>query len=204
MSPVIWNPRYATFKFDIETALPAPNPLAQRQLPSLSVYRRTQCLGALYAREIAAACTRPVREQQVTLYELALTHDLSEIVTGDMPSPIKRALKAHFQGTQSPIDTLERAICPDAARLEDEAKQPEQAYLYRILKLADILDALVVINQEGKGSAREAISKERGEAFDELVAHASKEFPELNWAGAQEVRSLVSELKHVQLDEFNT
>ena len=160
-------------------------------------------LVALYAREIAARVHPELSaEQQVLLYELALTHDLSEIVTGDMPSPIKRALREHFKGSESPIDSLERSICPDAARLEDQAKQPEQGYLYRILKLADILDALVVINQEGKGSARIAISTERGQAFDELVAKAAGEFPELNWQGAQEVRALVCELKHVQLDEF--
>lgn len=194
------------FKFDIRN-LPFAGTVTRwhsvncHRYPSIAEH---SALVALYAREIAARVhPNLTAEQQVTLYELALTHDLSEIVTGDMPSPIKRALKAHFKGTQSPIDTLERAICPDAARLEDEAKQPDQAYLYRILKLADILDALVVINQEGKGSAREAISKERGQAFDDLVAQASQEFPELNWAGAQEVRSLVCELKHVQLDEFN-
>jgi len=162
-------------------------------------------LVALYAREIAARVHPELSaQQQVLLYELALTHDLSEIVTGDMPSPIKRALREHFKGEISPIDALERSICPDAARLEDQAKQPEQAYLYRILKLADILDALVVINQEGKGSARVTISQERGAAFDALVEQASTEFPELNWQGAQEVRALVCELKHVQLDEFES
>lgn len=160
-------------------------------------------LVALYAREIAARVHPAITaEQQVLLYELALTHDLSEIVTGDMPSPIKRALREHFKGVPSPIDELERAICPDAAEREDRAKQPEQAFLYRFLKLADILDALVVINQEGKGSARIAISEERGQAFDALVEKAASEFPDLNWQGAQEVRARVCELKHVQLDEF--
>ncbi len=161
-------------------------------------------LVALYAREIAARVHPDISaEQQVLLYELALTHDLSEIVTGDMPSPIKRALRQHFSGQPSPIDQLERAICPDAAEREDQAKQADQAFLYHFLKLADILDALVVIQQEGKGSARISISQERGQAFDALVEKASQAFPHLNWRGAQEVRQLVCELKHVQLDEFN-
>lgn len=100
------------------------------------------CLVALYAREIAArVCPNLEASQQVLLYELALLHDLSEIVTGDMPSPIKRALREHFKGQPSPVDELERAICPDAAEREDQAKLPEQSYLWRILKLADILDA---------------------------------------------------------------
>lgn len=193
------------FEFDIRN-LPFAGTVTRwhsvncHRYPSIAEH---SALVALYAREIAARVhPNLTAEQQVLLYELALTHDLSEIVTGDMPSPIKRALRDHFGSDESPIDALERRICPDAAAREDAAKQPEQVYLYRILKLADILDALVVINQEGKGSAREAISQERGQAFDELVAKASAEFPDLNWPGAQEVRALVCELKHVQLDEF--
>ena len=128
------------FKFDIRN-LPFAGTVTRwhsvncHRYPSIAEH---SALVALYAREIAARVHPDLSaEQQVTLYELALTHDLSEIVTGDMPSPIKRALKAHFKGTQSPIDTLERAICPDAARLEDEAKQlsedPRQRdHLFRI------------------------------------------------------------------------
>ncbi|QGG80753.1 HD domain-containing protein [Litorivicinus lipolyticus] len=161
------------------------------------------CLVALYAREIAARVVPQLKaEQQVLLYELALLHDLSEIVTGDMPSPIKRALREHFEGQASPIDQLERAICPDAAQREDLAQVPEQSYLWRILKLADILDALVVIRQEGKGPAREVISQERSEAFESLLIKAQAEHPDLNWEGARWVRDRVCELKHVQLDEF--
>ena len=160
-------------------------------------------LVALYAREIAARVVPDLSaEQQVLLYELALVHDLSEIVTGDMPSPIKRALREHFKGQPSPVDQLERAICPDAAEREDQAQQPEQSYLWRILKLADILDALVVIRQEGKGPARDVISAERGAAFEALLAKAQSEHPQLNWEGARVVRDRVCELKHVQLDEF--
>ena len=158
------------------------------------------CLVALYAREIAArVCPDLTAEDQVLLYELALTHDLSEIVTGDMPSPIKRALRDHFEGQPSPIDQLEAAICPDAAELEHRAKQ---THLYAILKLADILDALVVIQQEGKGSARDAIAKERLGAFELLVEHSQAKHPQFDWQAAHEVRELVSQLKHVQLDEF--
>ena len=168
------------FKFDIRN-LPFAGTVTRwhsvncHRYPSIAEH---SALVALYAREIAARVhPNLTAQQQVTLYELALTHDLSEIVTGDMPSPIKRALKSHFKGTQSPIDTLERAICPDAARLEDEAKQPEQAYLYRILKLADILDALVVINQEGKGSARKPSAKSEAKPLMNWWPKRAKNFP---------------------------
>ena len=61
------------------------------------------CLVALYAREIASRVYPSLSaEDQVLLYELALMHDLSEVVTGDMPSPIKRQLKTVFPPGESP------------------------------------------------------------------------------------------------------
>ncbi|MEC9077273.1 MAG: YfbR-like 5'-deoxynucleotidase, partial [Pseudomonadota bacterium] len=81
------------------------------------------CLVALYAREIASRVYPGLSaEDQVLLYELALMHDLSEVVTGDMPSPIKRQFKTMFPPGESPIDRLEASICPDAASREHLAK----------------------------------------------------------------------------------
>ena len=117
------------FKFDIRN-LPFAGTVTRwhsvncHSYPSIAEH---SALVALYAREIAARVHPDLSaEQQVTLYELALTHDLSEIVTGDMPSPIKRALKAHFQGTQSPIDTpsVPFALTPHVLRTSRSLDRP--------------------------------------------------------------------------------
>ena len=160
------------------------------------------CLVALYAREIASRVYPDLSaEDQVLLYELALMHDLSEVVTGDMPSPIKRQLKNVFPPRKSPIDKLEASICPDAASREHIAKT-ERSHIYFCMKLSDILDAMVVIKQEGKGPVANLIEQERTVAFESLLEKAQTECPEGNWSRAHEVREAVMSLTHVQIDEI--
>lgn len=158
------------------------------------------CLVALYAREIAARVWPDLSaEDQVLLYELALMHDLSEVVTGDMPSPIKRELKKVFPPGESPIDRLEATICPDAAEREHHAVQ-SRAHIYYCMKLSDILDAMVVIKQEGKGPVAQVIETERTQAFKALLQRAKAECPDGQWDRAHEVREAVMSLTHVQID----
>lgn len=160
------------------------------------------CLVALYAREIAARVLPDLSaEDQVLLYELALMHDLSEVVTGDMPSPIKRELKKVFPPGESPIDRLEAAICPDAAEREHQAVH-SKPHIYFCMKLSDILDAMVVIKQEGKGPVAQVIESERTRAFEALLQRAQEACPEGQWHRAHEVREAVMSLTHVQIDEI--
>ena len=145
------------------------------------------CLVALYAREIASRVYPDLSaDDQVLLYELALMHDLSEVVTGDMPSP---------------IDQLEASICPDTASREHVAKT-ERSHIYFCMKLSDILDAIVVIKQEGKGPVAKLIEQERTEAFEALLGKARAEWPEGDGSRAHEVREAVMSLTHVQIDEI--
>ena len=159
-------------------------------------------LVALYAREIASRVYPGLSaEDQVLLYELALMHDLSEVVTGDMLSPIKRQLKTMFAPGESPIDRLEASICPDATLREPLAKS-ERPQCYFRMKLSDILDAMVVIKQEGKGSVAKLVEQERTAAFDVLLDQAQLECPDGEWSPAHEVREAVMSLTHVQIDEI--
>ena len=70
------------------------------------------------------------------------------------------------------------------------------------MKLADILDAMVVIKQEGKGPVAQQIEKERTGAFEALLDSARKSCPEGDWSRAHEVREAVMSLTHVQIDEI--
>ena len=94
---------------------------------------------ALYAREIASRVYPSLSaEDQVLLYELALMHDLSELVTGDMPSPIKCQLKTVFPPSESPLDRLETSICPDAVldRAQSECPDGEWSRAHEVREVA--------------------------------------------------------------------
>lgn len=160
------------------------------------------CLVALYAREIAIRVYPSFSaEDQVLLYDLALMHDLSEVVMGDMPSPIKRQLKTVYQPCESPIDRLEASICPDAASHEHLTKS-ECPHICFGMKLSDILDAMVVIKQEGKGPVEKRIDQERTKAFDALLDRAQSECLDGEWSPVHEVREAVMSLAHVQINEI--
>lgn len=70
------------------------------------------------------------------------------------------------------------------------------------MKLCDILDAMVVIKQEGKGPVAKLIEQERTEAFDALLDRAQLGYPAEEWSRVHEVREAVMSLTHVQIDEI--
>ena len=160
------------------------------------------CLVALYAREIISRVFPSLSaEGQVLLYELALMHDLSEVVMGNMPSPMKRQLKTVFPPGKLPIGGLEASICPDAASREHLAKSG-RPHIYFYMELSDILDAMVVLKQECKGPVAKRVEQERTKAFDALLDRAQLECPDGEWSRAHEVRGAVMSLTHVQTDEI--
>ena len=167
-----------------------------------SVAEHSCLVAPLYAREIASRVYPSLSaEDQVILYKLALMYDLSELLRGDMPSPIKRQLKTVFPRGESPLDRLEASICPDAASREHLAKS-EGPHIYFCMKLSDILDAVVMIKQEGKGPVAKRIEQERTKACGTLLDRAQSECPDGEWSRAHEVREAVIGLTHVQIDEI--
>lgn len=168
----------------------------------LSSVAEHSCLVAVYAREIAPRVYPDLSAgYQVLLHELTLMHALCEVVTGDMPSPIKRRLIQVFPSGESPIDQLEASICPDAANREHQAKTT-RPHIYIGMRLADIFDAMAVIKQEGKDPVAQQIENERKGSFDALLESAQESCPKGDWSRAYEVRVAVMSLSQVQIDEI--
>lgn len=115
----------------------------------------------------------------------ALWHDLPESLCGDTPTPTKRWLEKCFPKGESPLDELERHVCPESADFYDEVKGD---YLADIGKLADILDAMHFIGIEGKGPRADIVFKGRMDAYCRLVEKAKERRPDLNWEIAHTIR----------------
>ncbi len=96
---------------------------------------------------------------------LALYHDAPEIVTGDLPTPVKyfsgRTARAYTEVEESAVEQL-LATLPDDLRpmYEDLLRhKSDDAYLLRLVKAADKISALVKCVQErgfGNGDFRSA------------------------------------------------
>lgn len=123
---------------------------------------------------------------------LGLFHDASEIITGDMPTPVKyhdaainEAYKAVEAGAEARLlatlpedlrDVYETYFSADAG---DEAAEPDEdeAYLRRLVKAADKISALIkCVDERRSGNAEFASAEDTCRA---AVEAAAAELPEV-------------------------
>lgn len=112
---------------------------------------------------------------------LALYHDASEIITGDMPTPVKyydeRITSAYKQVEAAANRTLVSMLPED---LKGEyigffEKQPNDDYLWKLVKAADKLSALIKCIEEEKSGNTEFVRAKQG--IEESIRQM--ELPEL-------------------------
>ena len=102
----------------------------------------------MYSREILYRINpNATNDERLLLLEYSAFHDLPEVLTGDMATPVKRRLESLFPDGESPLDDIEEALCPDYKDLKYEIKG---TYLAVVAKLADVLEAIKFIDIEGK------------------------------------------------------
>ncbi len=128
---------------------------------------------------------------QITDY--ALLHDTPELLTGDLPSPLKLHID-QICGENNPLEQIEQKIAPWLHRKKMEMKQNHPEYLM-LIKLADIIDALVFISAEGIGEHAEKVSSILKKQFSNKLREARELFSEYDWGYAQEVCSELLEKK---------
>lgn len=92
---------------------------------------------------------------------LGLYHDMPEIITGDMPTPVKyhsRELRREFQQVEdNACRTLLNMLPDDLKPYYTDAffKKDEDEYLWRIVKAADKISALIKCIEEEKAGNSE-------------------------------------------------
>lgn len=126
---------------------------------------------------------------------IGLYHDASEIITGDMPTPVKyhdAAIRDAYKAVEAGAERQLLNTLPDDVRGEfeglffspgegeaggDAAGDAEDAYLRRLVKAADKISALIKCVDERRAGNSEFASAEEGcrEAVDALAA----ELPEV-------------------------
>lgn len=88
----------------------------------------------------------------------ALEHDLDEIMTGDMPSPVKRRMR-------------NAGFCPDA--LEN---RPDRGYVvHMIVKAADYMECILFLQENGVGRHAEQVLTWIVERKDEMLDGENEE-----------------------------
>lgn len=98
---------------------------------------------------------------------IGIYHDATEIITGDMPTPIKY-FNENIQGAFKAIEKVAAdrllLMLPEDMRKSYETiffPQEEDAYLWKLVKAADKLSALIKCIEEGKAGNTEFHSAEK-------------------------------------------
>ena len=94
----------------------------------------------------------------------ALYHDATEIITGDMPTPVKyynSRIKDSYKDIEHQASRTLLSMLPERmqdAYLEIFEKKEEDAYLWKLVKAADKLSAYIKCIEEEQAGNREFIS----------------------------------------------
>jgi 5'-deoxynucleotidase len=125
------------------------------------------------------------------IMEYASLHDTPELLMGDLPSPLKRHIE-QISGEINPIEQIEREIAPWLFQMKEEMQQNNPEYLL-IVKLADIIDALVFISEEGIGAHAGQVIHILHSMLEEKLLQAQDNFPQYRWQYAVD---LLNDLLH--------
>ncbi len=128
---------------------------------SLEVAMLAHCLAVLGNKRFG----KELDENRIAL--LAMYHDSTEIITGDMPTPIKyynKEIKTAFKEVEMTAARHLLSMLPEDLQDAYESvfvKQPEDTYLWKLVKGADKLSALIKCIEERKAGNTEFVSAEK-------------------------------------------
>ncbi len=113
-------------------------------------------------------------------------HDASEIITGDMPTPVKyynSEIRSAYGSIERMADSRLLAKLPDDLKDEFEkiflgdGSDPEEPYMMGLVKAADKLSALIKCIEERQSGNSEFRSAE--ESTRKKISEMSEEYPEI-------------------------
>ena len=114
---------------------------------------------------------------------IGIYHDASEIITGDMPTPVKyynKSIKDAFKSLEDEANRNLMNQLPEDMRASFEDiffKSEELSYEWRLVKAADKLSALIKCMEEEKTGHREFVKAK--EATGRAVEELGRELPEV-------------------------
>lgn len=117
-----------------------------------------------------------VKADELLLMQWALRHDLPEVMTGDIATPLKRRLRKLVE--YDPILKIERDIDSEYSLLHNRVKDTP---IEGIVKIADLLEGIIFLQTEGIGPHAQKVLDKLKERYDQTIVKMYKKFPLHAW-----------------------
>ena len=114
-------------------------------------------------------------EKEHQIMRWAMWHDLPEVINGDQPTPTKATLKM-----VAGFDVSKRAdhmVSREYAKIEAETFSTIKS----IVKLADLLEARIFLQEEGKGEHSREVHSGVIKQIDEHLKKCKRDYQTFNW-----------------------
>lgn len=109
----------------------------------------------------------------------ALIHDLPEVITGDIATPIKAAMKKAVPETD-PVHDIEMKLDEDYSQILTFIKE-KCPVAKDIVKLADLMEACFFLRTEGMGDHAESVLRRLKIECNNKMCTITTKYPEYNW-----------------------
>lgn len=117
-----------------------------------------------------------INSLHLLLLKWGMRHDLPEVVIGDIATPVKRAIQRLMD--KDPILEFEYEIDPEYKKIHQMVIGTE---IWYIVKIADIIEAIVFLKTEGIGSHAKLVGDKLEIRFNKLLHEAQQKFNKFDW-----------------------
>lgn len=153
------------------------------------------CMTALAMYDYMENGTSHNSSDRADIAALAMTHDLFEIISGDLDSVFKMAMDARFPGLLATVEQGMATQRADSSALYDAVSSQQRAskntIVAAVVKLADLVEALIYVDTYGTNQ------KHRQHVFDHILVKMwekyetyTKQFPGYAWSRVEEFINL--------------
>lgn len=112
--------------------------------------------------------------------EWALEHDVPEVRTGDLATPVKAAMREAVPH-EDPIRRIELSYSDSYAALYAMVKN-QHPHVQALVKMADTLEAAMFLAVEGMGTHAREVQSGLWTTFNQQVDAAARQWPEYKWS----------------------
>lgn len=127
----------------------------------------------------------------------ALIHDLPEVITGDIATPTKRAMREAVPDSD-PVKRIELSLDEEYRTIYEKIKEHYPVVL-SIVKQADLIEAIDFLNIEGMGDHALLVKESLIAALRESIWNAENQYQDYDW---QQVSAIYTEITHREFNDI--